>query len=115
MGGHLIWEKFAKERGEFVVSSLPLPRESVRDVIFLPREPLTIALDVRAHEYFCVFSCRVDSRRRLDRVDARFAEIRFSHPAFGRRAVGHRKCAISPAEAAVDDVDPWCDHRRQKF
>ncbi len=86
---HLIWEKGAKNWGEFVVSPLPLPRESDRDVVPLPRKPLTVALHVRIHEYFGVFPCRIDPCSRLDGIDARLAEIRLLHPALGCRVVGH--------------------------
>ena len=74
---HLIWERGAKNWGEFVISPLPLLRESVRDVVLLSRKPLTVALYARAHEYFCKFPCRVDPCSCLGGIDVRFTEINF--------------------------------------
>ena len=86
---HLIWEKGAKNWGEFIVSPLPLPRESIRDIVPLPRKPLTVALHVRVHEYFGVFPHRIDPCSCLDGIDAVLAEIQLLHPALGRCAVCH--------------------------
>ncbi len=94
---------------------MPLPRESVRDIVALPCEPLTVSFDVCVHEYVGVFPCCVGAYSCLNRVNAGFAEVRLSHPTLGCRAVGHRKCAVSWVEAAVDDVDPRCDDRREEL
>ena len=86
---HLIWEKGAKNWGEFIFSPLPLLRESIRNIVSLPQKPLTVALHVRVHIYSGVLPHRVDPCSRLDRIDDGFAEIRLLHPALGHPAVCH--------------------------
>jgi len=86
---HLLGEESMENVSEFGVVAVPFPRESVCDVIFFPREPLTVSFDACVHKYLCVFSCCLGPCARLDGVDAGLVKIRFLHPAFSRRAVGH--------------------------
>ncbi len=89
MRRHLLREMGAEDFGEFSVTVVPIPRESVRDIIFLSGEPLAVPLDVPIHEAACVVSSYVNSSFGLNVVVSLFGKICFSHPSFGCCAVRH--------------------------
>jgi hypothetical protein len=79
----------AEDFGEFVFAVVPIARESIRSIVFLPGEPLTVPFDVTVHEEACVVSSHVNSCFGLDVVVSLFGKICFPHPSFGCCAICH--------------------------
>ncbi len=61
---------------------MPIAREGICDIILLPREPWTVALDVAIHEEMSVMLSCISVRFGLDFIVSGFNEVCLSHPSF---------------------------------
>jgi hypothetical protein len=83
MHWHLLGKVRAKDIGKFVFAVVLIPREGIRDIVFLSEEPLAVSLDVVIHEEVCMVSSCIDTCFGLDVIVSLFGKKCFSHPLFG--------------------------------
>ncbi len=104
--------------GECSVRAIKVTRESIRDVVLSPREPLGIFLDARLKEKDGMVVGRLDFDSCLDRIGivaGEFLEVSLAEPSCQCGAVGHQEGTVPPIEAACQQVDPWRDDQCNVF
>ncbi len=78
--------------GECSVRAIKVTRESIRDAVLSPGEPLGIFLDACLEEKDGMVAGRLDSDSCLDRIGiiaGEFSEVGLAEPSCQRGAVGH--------------------------
>ncbi len=74
---NLIWEEGEKNWGKFIVSSVPILRERISDIVLFPCKPLTVSLHICVQKYFGIFPCRFDMGWCLNGVVTGLVEVQF--------------------------------------
>ncbi len=88
-----------EDLGEFGIRAIKVTRESIRNIVLVPGEPLGVFLDACFEEEGGMVACHFDLDSCLDWVGiitGEFVEVGLVEPSRRRGAVSHQEGAVPP-------------------